>query len=122
MSFSGSSMMIRVAKIYQNLLISLWGSWKERHFILKLLLLVPVLVYSLVCLFFIVFFYVASIIDVIPYIISKIANALSSTAEDLSDRELGFFSIIFYPLVVFFFGILTFFVLILPKAVKIGDE
>ncbi len=122
MAFAESSEMIKVARINQKLLVSLWQGWKERHPILKLLLLLPVLLYSSVCLFFIVFFYVASIVDVIPYLISKIASALRSKAENLSSKNFGFFSMVFYPLFVFFLGILTLVVIILPKAIRIGDD
>lgn len=123
MAFTDSSGMIKVAQIHQSLLTSLWQSWQEQNFILKLLLLGLVLFYSVVCLFFIVFFYVASVIDFVPYVISKIANALTSPADDLSSKKnFGFFSVIFLPLVVFFLGILTLFIVILPKAFRIGDE
>lgn len=122
MSFSESSGMIQVAKIHQNLLSSLWSSMGSHNFFFKLLLFFPVLYYSIICIFFIAFFYIASVIDIIPYLIAKIANLIRSTADDLSYRNFGFFGTIFYPPVVFLMGILILFVIILPKAFGIIDE
>jgi hypothetical protein len=122
MSFSESSGMIRIARIHQNLMSSLWRSMKEHNFFFKLLLFIPVLYYSIICIFFISFFYLASVIDIIPYLIAKIANGIRSTADDLSYRNFGFFGTIFYPPVVFLMGILMLFVVILPKAFGMVDE
>lgn len=122
MTFSESSGMIKIAKINQNLLSSLWSSMADHNFFLKALLLLPVLFYSMVCLFFIVFFYIASVIDIIPYILTRMSNGIMNKTDDLSYKDFGFFSTIFYPLFVFFLGILTVFIIILPKAVGIGEE
>ena len=73
-------------------------------------------------IFFILFFYIASVIDIIPYLIAKIANGIRSTAGDLSYKNFGFFGTIFYPPIVFLMGILILFVVILPKAFGMVDE
>lgn len=114
--------MMRVAGIHQGLLSSMWGSIKERNFFLKLLLILPVLFYSVICLFFIIFFYIASIIDVVPYLIAIVANGIKSQADNLGGRSFGFWGTLFFPPIVFFMGLLILCVVILPKAFGIIDE
>ena len=121
-SFSEKSGMIKLAKINWNLLLSLWSGMKRHNGLLKVLLLGPVLFYSTLCLFLIVFFYIASVLDILPYIISVIANALGSLADDISKTNYGIFSTLFYPPLVFLVGIMMALAIILPKAVVMPQD
>lgn len=122
MTFKESSGMIQVAGTHQNLLSSMWWSFKDKNLFLKLLLLLPVLFYSVICVFFIVFFYIASVIDIIPYIVAKIANWIKSKADNLGHQNFGFWGTLFLPPFVLLMGILMLFVIILPKAFGIINE
>lgn len=122
MQFTQNSGMLKFANIHKNLLSTLWRSYNYRNFFAKILLLLPALLYSTVCLFFIIFFTVISIIDIIPYLIGRLANSISGKAEDISRKYLGFFGSLFYPPIVFLLSILILLLVILPKAIGIIDE
>ena len=121
-SFSEKSGMIKIAKINWSLLLSMWRGMRKHNGFFKILLLGPVLFYSAVCLFLAAFFYIASVLDLIPYAISVIANALGSLAEDISKTNYGIFSTLFYPPVVFLVGIMMLLAVILPKAVVLPQD
>ena len=63
-----------------------------------------------------------SVIDIIPYIIGRIANSISGKADNISREYLGFSESLFYPLIVFLLSILILFVVILPKTVGMMDD
>ncbi|QTA86537.1 hypothetical protein [Desulfonema magnum] len=56
MTFTETSGMLKFVGIHKGLLSTLWRSYKYRNFLAKILLLIPILLYSVVCLFFIIFF------------------------------------------------------------------
>lgn len=122
MAFSKRSGMIRVATINRDLLFSLWRGIKKQKDVLKFLLIIPVLFYSTICLFLMIFFYIASVIDVIPFIISWIACTLSSLAQKISKKKYGAFATLFYPPIVFLVGIMMVLAVLLPKAVVMPQD
>jgi len=122
MTFTQTSGMLKFVNIHKSLLSTLWRSYKYRNFFAKILLLIPVLLYSLVCLFFIIFFTIISVIDIIPYLIGRMANGISGQAEGISRKYLGFSGSLFYPPMVFLLSILILIVVILPKTIGMIDD
>jgi len=122
MSFTESSGMLKFTSIHKKLLSGMWRSYSHRHFIAKILLLLPILLYSAISLFFIIFFTIISVIDIIPYVIGKIAGGIYGKADNISHKSLGFSGSLFYPPIVFILSILILIVVILPKTIGMMDE
>ncbi|QTA86535.1 hypothetical protein [Desulfonema magnum] len=61
-------------------------------------------------------------IDIIPYLIGRIAGSISGKAEDISRKYLGFSESLFYPPIVFLLSILILLVVILPKTIGMMED
>ena len=115
--FIDYSGLAKLTAINRNLLLGLFRFFEFNRF-LKIIALIPFLVYLFFSFILTIGFFLAALFAFIPYQLGRIGNVFLNLASDISDSNrdgFNFFGLVFLPLLIYLVCILALICLIVPK-------
>ena len=122
MTFSESSIMLKIVKVNVSLLSNLWDSWLKTNWFLKLLILPFAISYSIIALVFAAIFCIATILEILPYVVRLFTDYLIDVASESHSPSMEFFKIVFLPILVFICCIVLLVIVLLPKTIEVAKD